>query len=60
VDPIADIQVFAPVYKGALGIDAPTRRLRDALNPGGRRCSAAPAVWRDKADALRRNLHELG
>jgi len=36
VDPLADIQVFAPVYKGALGIDALNARLRAALNPDGR------------------------
>src|SRR3954453_11054573 len=29
LDPIADIQVFAPVYKGALGIDALNARLRE-------------------------------
>ena len=35
VDPVADVQVFAPVYRGPLGIDALNTRLRDALNPGG-------------------------
>ena len=41
VDPLADIQVFAPVYRGALGIDAINTRLRDALNPAAGRSSAA-------------------
>jgi exodeoxyribonuclease V alpha subunit len=58
VDPLADIQVFAPVYKGALGIDALNARLRAALNPHG-----AP-VGRlrigDKLMLAGRNLHELG
>ena len=41
VDPVRDIQVFAPVYRGALGIDALNARLREELNPTGSRCSAA-------------------
>ena len=36
VDPVADIQVFAPVYRGALGIDVLNERLRAVLNPDGR------------------------
>ncbi len=36
VDPLADIQVFAPVYRGALGIDALNARLREVLNPDGK------------------------
>ena len=43
VDPLADIQVFAPVYRGALGIDALNARLREALNPARRARSSAAA-----------------
>src|SRR4029077_9517722 len=35
VDPVTDIQVFAPVYKGDLGIDALNDALRETLNPDG-------------------------
>jgi exodeoxyribonuclease V alpha subunit len=35
IDPIRDIQVFAPVYRGELGIDRLNDALRDALNPDG-------------------------
>jgi len=35
VDPIREIQVLSPVYRGPLGIDALNERLRAALNPHG-------------------------
>ena len=35
VDPIRELQVLSPVYRGALGIDALNARLRAALNPSG-------------------------
>ena len=35
VDAVRDIQVFAPVYRGELGIDALNLALRQALNPDG-------------------------
>jgi exodeoxyribonuclease V alpha subunit len=35
VDPIREIQVLSPVYRGPLGIDALNDRLRAALNPAG-------------------------
>jgi exodeoxyribonuclease V alpha subunit len=35
VDPIRDVQVLSPVYRGPLGIDALNDRLRAALNPAG-------------------------
>ena len=60
VDPLADIQVFAPVYKGALGIDALNARLRQALNPGGREVSGGRLRIGDKLMLSGRNLHELG
>jgi exodeoxyribonuclease V alpha subunit len=60
IDPIADIQVFAPVYKGALGIDALNARLREALNPGGRPVLGGRLRVGDKLMLSGRNLHELG
>ena len=60
VDPLVDIQVFAPVYKGALGIDALNARLRQALNPGGREVAGGRLRIGDKLMLSGRNLHELG
>ena len=60
IDPLADIQVFAPVYRGALGIDALNARLRAALNPGGRPALGGRLRIGDKLMLSGRNLHELG
>jgi exodeoxyribonuclease V alpha subunit len=60
LDPLADIQVFAPVYKGALGIDLLNARLRDALNPSGRPVLGGRLRIGDKLMLSGRNLHELG
>ena len=60
IDPLADIQVFAPVYRGALGIDALNARLREALNPGGRPVLGGRLRIGDKLMLSGRNLHELG
>jgi exodeoxyribonuclease V alpha subunit len=59
VDPIRDVQVLAPMYRGTTGIDALNERLQAQLNPGGR-----PAL-NDRfriGDRLiqTRNSHELG
>jgi len=35
VDPIRDVQVLAPMYRGAVGIDALNERLQQELNPDG-------------------------
>jgi len=35
VDPIRDVQVLAPMYRGTVGIDALNERLRERLNPRG-------------------------
>ncbi len=35
VDPIRDVQVLAPMYRGAVGIDALNERLQERLNPEG-------------------------
>ncbi len=60
VDPISDIQVFAPVYKGALGIDAINIALRNALNPSGEPVRGGRLRIGDKLMMTGRNLHELG
>jgi exodeoxyribonuclease V alpha subunit len=60
VDPLADIQVFAPVYRGALGIEALNARLRDALNPAGRPVLGGRLRLGDKLMLSGRNLHEFG
>jgi exodeoxyribonuclease V alpha subunit len=60
IDPLADIQVFAPVYRGALGIDALNGRLREALNPRGRPALGGRLRIGDKLMLSGRNLHDLG
>jgi exodeoxyribonuclease V alpha subunit len=59
VDPIRDVQVLAPMYRGAIGIDALNERLQARLNPDGR-----PAVGERFRIGDRliqtRNSHELG
>ena len=59
LDPVRDVQVLAPMYKTAVGIDALNEALQQRLNPGGR-----PAL-NDRfriGDRLiqTRNSHELG
>jgi exodeoxyribonuclease V alpha subunit len=60
VDPVADIQVFAPVYRGPLGIDAINARLREALNPRGKPVHGGRLRIGDKLMLSGRNLHDLG
>ena len=60
VDPVRDIQVFAPVYKGDLGIDALNAALREALNPDGKPVRGGRLRIGDKLMMTGRNLHELG
>jgi exodeoxyribonuclease V alpha subunit len=60
VDPHGDVQVFAPVYRGELGIDALNRSLRAALNPDGREVGNGRLRIGDKLMLVGRNLHELG
>ena len=60
VDPVRDIQVFAPVYRGALGIDALNARLREELNPDGKPVLGGRLRFGDKLMLSGRNLHELG
>jgi exodeoxyribonuclease V alpha subunit len=60
VDPVADIQVFAPVYRGELGIDALNAALREALNPDGAPVRGGRLRIGDKLMMTGRNLHDLG
>jgi exodeoxyribonuclease V alpha subunit len=60
VDPVRDIQVFAPVYRGEVGIDALNEALRDELNPDGRAVRGGRLRVGDKLMMTGRNLHELG
>jgi exodeoxyribonuclease V alpha subunit len=59
VDPVREVQVLAPMYRGAVGIDALNERLQARLNPDGR-----PAVGERFRIGDRliqtRNAHELG
>jgi exodeoxyribonuclease V alpha subunit len=60
LDPVRDIQVFAPVYRGELGIDAINAALRAALNPDGQPVRGGRLRIGDKLMMTGRNLHELG
>jgi len=60
IDPIADIQVFAPVYRGELGIDRLNEALRAALNPDGAAVRGGRFRIGDKLMLTGRNLHDLG
>ena len=60
IDPVKDIQVFAPVYRGEVGIDALNDALRDRLNPDGEPVRGGRLRIGDKLMMTGRNLHELG
>lgn len=59
VDPIREVQVLAPMYKGPVGIDMLNKRLQAELNPEGK-----PALHKRFRIGDRliqtRNSHELG
>ncbi len=59
VDPIRDVQVLAPMYKGAVGIDALNERLRERLNPDGALAVSERFRLGDRLIQTR-NSHELG
>src|SRR5215213_5374207 len=59
VDPIRDVQVLAPMYKGPVGIDALNERLQARLNPDGKRALADRFRIGDRLIQTR-NSHELG
>jgi exodeoxyribonuclease V alpha subunit len=59
VDPIRDVQVLAPMYKGAVGIDALNERLQEQLNPDGKPALSERFRIGDRLIQTR-NSHELG
>jgi exodeoxyribonuclease V alpha subunit len=59
VDPIRDVQVLAPMYRGAVGIDALNERLQARLNPDGKRALGDRFRVGDRLIQTR-NSHELG
>jgi exodeoxyribonuclease V alpha subunit len=59
VDPIREVQVLAPMYRGAVGIDALNERLQERLNPRGTRAVGDRFRVGDRLIQTR-NSHELG
>jgi exodeoxyribonuclease V alpha subunit len=59
LDPIRDVQVLAPMYRGAVGIDALNERLQARLNPDGKRALGDRFRIGDRLIQTR-NSHELG
>jgi exodeoxyribonuclease V alpha subunit len=59
VDPIRELQVLAPMYRGAVGIDALNERLQRRLNPDGRPALGERFRIGDRLIQTR-NSHELG
>jgi exodeoxyribonuclease V alpha subunit len=60
IDPVRDIQVFAPVYRGDVGIDALNVALRNKLNSDGQPVRGGRLRIGDKLMMTGRNLHDLG
>jgi len=59
VDPIRGVQVLAPMYRGAVGIDALNERLQERLNPSGEPALADRFRIGDRLIQTR-NAHDLG
>ena len=59
VDPVRDVQVLAPMYRGAVGIDALNERLQARLNPRGKPALSDRFRVGDRLIQTR-NSHELG
>jgi exodeoxyribonuclease V alpha subunit len=59
VDPIREVQVLAPMYKGAVGINALNERLQAELNRDGKRALSDRFRIGDRLIQTR-NSHELG
>ncbi len=57
LDPIADIQVLAPMHRGELGVSALNQRLQAILTPGGPELEVGSRCWRvgDKVMQTRNN-----
>jgi exodeoxyribonuclease V alpha subunit len=59
LDPVRDVQVLAPMYRGGVGIDALNERLQAELNPDGKRALKDRFRIGDRLIQTR-NSHELG
>ncbi len=59
VDPVREVQVLAPMYRGPVGIDALNERLQAELNPDGSRALSERFRIGDRLIQTR-NSHELG
>jgi exodeoxyribonuclease V alpha subunit len=59
VDPVREVQVLAPMYRGTVGIDALNERLQARLNPDGKRALGERFRIGDRLIQTR-NSHELG
>jgi len=59
VDPVREVQVLAPMYRGAVGIDALNERLQERLNPRGQAALSDRFRIGDRLIQTR-NSHELG
>ena len=59
VDPVREVQVLAPMYRGAVGIDALNERLQEELNPHGKAAVGERFRLGDRLIQTR-NSHELG
>jgi exodeoxyribonuclease V alpha subunit len=59
LDPIRDVQVLAPMYRGAVGIDALNERLQARLNPNGKPALGERFRVGDRLIQTR-NAHDLG
>lgn len=59
VDPIREVQVLSPIYRGAVGVDALNERLRARLNPEGTPCLDGPLRAGDKLIQTR-NDYSIG
>jgi exodeoxyribonuclease V alpha subunit len=59
VDPVRDVQVLAPMYRGTVGIDALNERLQAQLNPRGEAILGGRFRVGDRLIQTR-NSHELG
>ncbi|MBK8295600.1 MAG: AAA family ATPase [Solirubrobacterales bacterium] len=59
LDPIRDVQVLAPIYRGEVGIDALNRQLQKRLNPDGKKALTDRFRIGDRLIQTR-NAYELG
>ena len=59
VDPVREVQVLAPMYRGVIGIDALNERLQARLNPRGKSVLSNRFRLGDRLIQTR-NSHELG